>query len=1277
LEYLAAPRAWRYSNGAGTVVGVIDTGIDWFHPVLESSLWIHHPEDINENGRFDPWPSTQQRNGVYGDLDGIDNDGNGFVDDVVGYSFVDTTPPALGLGRGPFPYDQNGHGTAVAALIAGRSSGEQGFFGLAYASQVMVLRAFDPTGVGEEDDIAAAIVYAVLNGAHIINCSFGDIVRSMLVARALELAADAGVVVVASSGNSGSDLPHYPSDEQSVLSIGAASATGRPTAFSSYGDRLFLLAPGQDMITASLGGGFQRVSGTSFAAPLVSATVALLRSLRPELTAEQIRTILAESATPQTAPWQPRSGHGVLAPWHALERAFLLGTVRIRAPLHRSRMHSSERALEIEFDVIHPLLERWELIVQSGDSTAVLDSGHTSLERYRRRFDGIATGRSGQLGIRLRAHLRTGKTIDDVVTVEDIREPLRIDSALVRAVWVGSRRQFAVIVLASRPCQIRLDLTDDRGQYAWAHSGDGQYRRLHALLLPPLPGGRYRVLVTAVDQVDTASIQLDSIDANLGPAGSASDWSKKPLVAEALLLSGSAAIGPDRFLATRFSQPQEAVVLERSQDTFRVIASSQRTLFLRGIGDVDGDGSPEVLTYDAGQSRLYRFAPKPFSEVVWADTASRTLWAAGLADITGDGRPEILGFRTQRTARADDGTLMPRSDALVAIGWDGVSFRVLDSIELASSRQGGRQINTITAPLCAVGDFDGDGLVEVAYADGEGDLEIAEWSDGQFRHEYRAPPQPFLAGAGTEFVVAADVDGDGIHEVFYAAPAFPAYNTFGEYEPPLWHTRLVKATGRNAYDIVWDDYVWGVRYGRPYYNGVAAGDLTGDGKADIVAALFPTAYVLTWNGAGLVPLLALDSVWSNGALIADIDGDGRAELALTRGTVAPRTEFRTYTPAAIRAPQIVTAYALQNGDLYCRWVPTDQAERYLLRVEGTILAETVDTAARIPLAALPTCTQCRIEVRSVRASDSSHWSEPAVVVRGQPLALDTALAATEGDSMVRIYVRGMLPRSGVPPRALTIERDSSKWDVELTLASSTTQLLAWLARPLDVGQYRITLAEGTFDGNGNQSPQSTATFVVQPKDVSPAFRVERLLQATPREVVVQFSMQPDPTTLHLDSLRVEPYGAIAGVETSTEPRALRFLLDPTYQYEARGMTYWMRFPMSFRSIDGVPITRGSGNMVAWYYTTETSDSTQAFPQPWSRSRDIELRFSHVPLGARVVITTLGGVEIAHILCTDPAGGVRWIPQLPSGEPLPEGVYLYYVQHSDGSHRTLQKFVVVP
>ena len=273
LSELHAQDTWQEYAGMGitpgmeTVVAVIDTGVDYTHPDLQSSMWVNAVE--------------------YGGLPGVDDDGNGYVDDIYGVSTVGGTRDHTGD-----PMDDHGHGTHVAGIIAMTAGNEQGGAGLAYGTKIMAIKAGQATGSFADTDIAEAIRYAVANGADVINMSFGGYGHSFLVEEALQ-DAFGSCVLVASAGNDGiptSDAPPeflrkadtYPAGYSYVLGVMASDQNGQLASFSNwdyYGDlnaEYELIAPGVNIFSSLPGGRYAPWSGTSMAAPVVSAGAAIL-----------------------------------------------------------------------------------------------------------------------------------------------------------------------------------------------------------------------------------------------------------------------------------------------------------------------------------------------------------------------------------------------------------------------------------------------------------------------------------------------------------------------------------------------------------------------------------------------------------------------------------------------------------------------------------------------------------------------------------------------------------------------------------------------------------------------------------------------------------------------------------------------------------------------------------------------------------------------------------------------------------------------------------------
>ena len=311
--------SWDITKGSKDVlIAIIDTGIDYFHQDLKDNLYVNSIEDLNKNGVLD-----QE------DLNGIDDDNNGFTDDVIGWDFTDRVGFPFSTAGGDFtewdnnPMDEYGHGTWVAGVIGAVSNNNEGITGLVPNTKLLNVRAFDPTGNGEEDDAAAAILYAVQMGAKVINMSFGDSNFSLVLRDVIRYAYDNGVILVASAGNSSSTAPHYPSSYPEVISCGATDNNDYLASFSNTGSTIDLVAPGVNLYTTDRNNGYRDFSGTSASAPVVSSAAALLLSIG-EYNPEEIKQILKSTAVDLgQSGWDEKFGAG---------RIDLLSALSIKAP---------------------------------------------------------------------------------------------------------------------------------------------------------------------------------------------------------------------------------------------------------------------------------------------------------------------------------------------------------------------------------------------------------------------------------------------------------------------------------------------------------------------------------------------------------------------------------------------------------------------------------------------------------------------------------------------------------------------------------------------------------------------------------------------------------------------------------------------------------------------------------------------------------------------------------------------------------------------------------
>ena len=302
--------AWNMVGEASgeAVIAVIDTGLDWHHDDLDwDSLW-RNDDEIPGNG--------------------IDDDRNGYVDDIIGWDFV---------GQGNRPWDYDGHGTVVTGIISAAHN-DIGIAGINPDAKIMVLKALGNFGTTRASYLAEAIVYAADNGADIINLSVGGPLTSRMEASALEYAHEKGVLIVAAAGNDGIELDDYgPGGNESVVTVGATYFDDRTTAFSNFGERVDLTAPGVDVLSlrarftdanyrplqtdvyamgTNIVGEKQdmvHASGTSFSAPIVTATASLMLMQEPGLTHNALRQRLLDTAEDVDYPGIDKySGYGML-----------------------------------------------------------------------------------------------------------------------------------------------------------------------------------------------------------------------------------------------------------------------------------------------------------------------------------------------------------------------------------------------------------------------------------------------------------------------------------------------------------------------------------------------------------------------------------------------------------------------------------------------------------------------------------------------------------------------------------------------------------------------------------------------------------------------------------------------------------------------------------------------------------------------------------------------------------------------------------------------------
>ncbi len=318
LQKIGALAAWDLATGSGVVVAVVDTGLDHAHPDIAANVWVNAAEAAGSPG--------------------VDDDANGYVDDVRGWDF------AYGDAD---PMDGDGHGTHVSGTIAAVGDNGVGVVGVAHQAEIMPVKGLDNSGYGPLSALASAIAYAASNGADVVSNSWGcaGCTGESVVTDAIAAARGLGCVVTFAAGNRSDDVAgFFPANIESVLTVASSGADDSRSWFSNRGYLIDVAAPGGGPDASSpdaafrnilslraagtgdaslvVGTSYLRQAGTSMAAPHVSGVAALLLSRNPALTVAQVESIIRHTAADEVGdPALDVPGYDIHYGWGRLDAA--------------------------------------------------------------------------------------------------------------------------------------------------------------------------------------------------------------------------------------------------------------------------------------------------------------------------------------------------------------------------------------------------------------------------------------------------------------------------------------------------------------------------------------------------------------------------------------------------------------------------------------------------------------------------------------------------------------------------------------------------------------------------------------------------------------------------------------------------------------------------------------------------------------------------------------------------------------------------------------------
>ncbi|MBL9136297.1 MAG: tandem-95 repeat protein [Verrucomicrobiales bacterium] len=836
---IAALEAWSVTTGSDdVVVAIVDTGVDTFHPDLERNIWV--------NARETPG-------------NGVDDDGNGFIDDVHGYDFVSDDAD---------PTDDNVHGTHVAGILGAAGNDENGIVGVAWRVRMMALKAFDEAGAGTLDDTISAIAYAVSAGAKVINASWGTTTRSRALDEAVAEAVSKGVVFVAAAGNNGTEVPFYPAAVASAIAVGATDAKDRSSTFSNHGLFVDLVAPGDAIQSTLPNGTWGLLSGTSMAAPHVSGLVALLLSLQPALTPPEVASILRSTAEDIDAGRFAGAG-----------RIHAGRAVRIQQPLPDAEIQVAPvisgildlRGTAGGRDFAGYRLEfgsgkrpsQWTEVVSGAVPVkdGLLKSGYDST----RVDDGVYVLRlTVSNGVGQSAMVRQEVTIRNVLVEQPLNNDIRRagDVIEIRGTVAGEGRTFEVSWgLGRSPNQWLTNGVQLTGG-GRAAVVNGLLATWDSAVAPANEFVTLRLIARNGDRlVGEAFGRMIHLENRLRDGWPVTlPFSEDFPVAfwREFVVADLEGDGRKEIVLVDHGEPggrNPRVVVLEPNGTVRwthPLPVGAPEYDAPVVGDLDGDGKSEILvdTGAAGEITALTWEGQPLGGG-WPATPGGTHFGKLLADLDGDGRTELVALSNPPADLVGN-----RIRRLLVISAEGQVLRqwTLGACDAEAN---------VPEQLPAVANLDSDSDLEIVAVDGC--LGLSAFDLG----ETNAPLWTSYLGANLfGSPVAGDLDGDGREEILIGGASRGQGQPGGVF--------LVERDGKIRPG-------WPVATAESFHSSAALADLDGDGGLEIVIPSWDSTSIHVLRGDGFEATgwpVVVNGVTRSMPVIGDVDGDAYPDVVL-------------------------------------------------------------------------------------------------------------------------------------------------------------------------------------------------------------------------------------------------------------------------------------------------------------------------------------------------------------------------------------------------------------
>ncbi len=1274
LKKIEASKAWDITQGADSIIiGLIDTGVDYLHPDLKNKIYINKGEtgtDANGNDKRS---------------NGIDDDRNGFIDDYMGWDFTDRKGFPFDSSGGDYlnwdnnPMDENGHGTYIAGILGAETNNLIGITGVAPKIKILNLRAFDPNGYGEEDDVAAAILYAVKMGANVINMSFGDTQFSYVLRDVIRYAYSKNVVLVASSGNDGSDKPHYPSGYSEVICVGNSTQNDYVASSSNYGSTLDLVAPGTSILTTSKDGGYTEVSGTSASAPFVSAAVGLILSLG-NFKNEEVKQILKSTADDINEPgWDLKSGAGRLNLFRALS-VVAPSIIKFNSP--EQDYTTSGDSILVNATILSAYFQNYSLYLGTGlnpaNWTELITNSPYQFSGKNIYNINATDFKDTVYTLRLVVDQSNGKNPEERVNFYIERTPPKTKLVFLGNAYYGSKNTILASVYTNQRSIVRLYYKKDGDKNFNFVTLDGfatntqMVNQLHYGFIPKdliQQNSSYQVYLEAVNMAGLGVILNNngsnynfSTEAHFKPAfESEQSFSLPPGEIYQNPVNLTSPDSSEIFLRENVT-PKISYLYKLNGNKFNKIDSLQNKI-VRDFGDFNKNGKKDLLTYFINNGYIEEQQNTNSSTIIqkYADTTG-ALWPISADDLYGDGKTEILSENT---------------DTSIAVWHVNDNLSLNNPVILPNFTPAGIRGNWLDFPHAVITDMNNDGKKEIWMVDAEGDIyDYNVLGPGNFKKGIVISTN---FNSSSAYLTSGDYTGNSKKDMAVLLQSIPSQDIAPYYRLVIFN--IVSDSLNVIFDNTFIDP--STEFNSSFQkseNSIRFADIDNDGADELILFTFPYSYIFKYDAGKNDIISYKENINSNSVFVGDINHDGVKDVAFPTKQGIKFYEFtgtnRASTPYDLAGYSvdstkiILNWYSDSNKFIIYRGLKKDSLIKYDSTLNTQFIDQNVDNKTYYYYAVQSMDYAKRYPFSNLSSSIKVYAHNPAHIINAKSIN-PNAIVVNFSDRMNNtienlqsFYILG----SGYP---------------NSVSANNQFSYLLSFNNGLSAGMHQL-IVNNLNDFYGSPVKHDTINFIVDSIHTVTKFFVNSHEIVNPYKVKITFNLPVDPAAaLNTSNYSFNPSNGINNVQLADNNQTVYLDLSGHNPVGSIGIEYTLHIENLKSSVGSgnLKINSGAGSYIVLTSYANNLSGVYVYPSPVKiQGGEGKMTFANLPKNAKITIFNIDGKKINELSENNGDGGLQYNLKDLNGNILNSGVYIFRIVRLDDSNNEIEekigKFAVI-